>query len=77
MSKLPSIDPRAWREELGLEEEGDLHSHQFLRFINRLCEALDVDIPASDWPKLTSLSGCLDYLRTHHAAHFVRTGAAA
>lgn len=68
MSKLPHIDLRAWREELGLEEEGDLHSHQFLRFINRLCEALDVDIPSSDWHQLRSLPGCLDYLQAHHGA---------
>jgi hypothetical protein len=68
MSQLPHIDPRAWREELRLTDGSEIRSHEFLRFLNRLCEALDVDIPRSDWPELTSLQGCMAYLQAHHAS---------
>jgi hypothetical protein len=57
-----NVDLRALREELGLSEQPDLRSHQFLRFINRLCEALDDDIPEHEWPRLISTREAFEYL---------------
>jgi hypothetical protein len=65
MSSL-QVDPRAMREELGLEPRAELGSHRFLRFVNRLCEALDRDIPREEWDQLLTLEDCLAWLRAHH-----------
>jgi hypothetical protein len=55
---------RALRAELGLPEVVDVRSPGFLRFVIRLSERLDWDIPRADYPRLATLSGCLEYVRT-------------
>lgn len=67
MTALPHVDPRALREELGLGLRPDPRSHEFIRFINRLCETLDVDIPRDEWSQLLTLDDCVAYLHAHHA----------
>jgi hypothetical protein len=59
----PGIDPRALREQLMLDDGADMRSPAFQRFVIRLSEAIDFDIPAEDAGRLTTLSGCVDYLR--------------
>ncbi len=34
----------------------------FLNFITALHEALGVDIPEADYPRLATLAGCIEYL---------------
>ena len=52
-----SIDPKAdWREQL------DLDSVDLLNFLVRVHEALGIDIPEEDYPKLSSLERCVEYL---------------
>lgn len=58
-----SADPRALRAELSLQDPADIRSPAFLRFVIRLSERLDRDIPRDDYPKLATLGGCVDYLR--------------
>ena len=53
---------RALREQLSLSEQADLDSVEFLRFVVRLSEALNRDIPPRDWAELQTLDGCLDYI---------------
>jgi acyl carrier protein len=52
-----SIDPKAdWRDQL------DLDSVDLLNFLMRVHEALGIDIPEEDYPKLSSLERCVEYL---------------
>lgn len=53
-----SLDPNdALREQL------DLDSMDFLNIMIGLHEALGIDIPEADYPKLFTLTGAIDYLR--------------
>jgi hypothetical protein len=40
----------------------DLDSMDFLNFVISLHEALGVDVPEVDYPKLATLDGCVGYL---------------
>ena len=63
MPAMTSADPVALRQELALHEEtADLRSPVFERFVIRLSERLDLDIPRKDYPLLTTVSGCFDYI---------------
>jgi hypothetical protein len=69
MTPTPScVDPRALREQLSLAEVADVCSSDFLRFIVRLSEALDRDIPRDDYQDLVTLHGCFEYVRRHAEA---------
>jgi acyl carrier protein len=52
-----AIDPRIdWRDQL------DLDSVDLLNFVIGIDRALGIDIPEADYPKLSSLERCVDYL---------------
>lgn len=55
-------DLRALRQELSLHEPIDPRSSTFVRFIIRLSERFDRDIPREDWPRLLTVHGCAEYL---------------
>ena len=59
-----SADPAALRQELKLEDPVDIRSSGFIRFVIRLSEQLDLDIPPRDYPKLATVGGCHEYLLT-------------
>ena len=40
----------------------DVSSAVFVRFIIRLSERFDLDIPPEHYPLLATMSGCVDYL---------------
>jgi acyl carrier protein len=54
---LDRLDP-----EVNFREELDLDSMDFLRFVEALHKELGVTVPEKDYPKLTTLRGCLAYL---------------
>lgn len=57
---LADVDPDAvYRVEL------DLDSLDFLNLIEALHNATGVDIPESDYPKVTTITQLVDYLVTH------------
>lgn len=63
MSAKTSADPVAIRQELSLKDEpADIRSPVFERFVIRLSERLDLDIPRKDYPLLATVSGCFDYI---------------
>jgi hypothetical protein len=62
MNAPTQVDPRALREQLSLGAEADVGSAEFLRFVVRLSEALDVDIPVEDYRRLTTEAGCFAWL---------------
>jgi acyl carrier protein len=55
-------DPVALRQELKLEDPVDISSSAFLRFVIRLSERLDLDIPREDYAQLATVPGCRKYL---------------
>lgn len=54
---LAALDPKA-----DLRERLDIDSLDFLNFIIRLHKTLKVDIPETDYRRLLTLEGALDYL---------------
>lgn len=56
-----TADPIAIRQELKLYDPVDIRSSAFQRFVIRLSERLDVDIPREDYPRLATIGGCFDY----------------
>ena len=59
----PEIERASVRPDAVLRDEYDLDSMDFLNFVIGLHEAFGIDIPESDYPALTTLAGCLRYLR--------------
>jgi acyl carrier protein len=68
----PDIDPAAMNPSKSLRDQTDLDSMDFLNFVIGLHAALGVDIPESDYPRLVSIEGIVDYLRRR-----LRSGGAA
>ena len=59
----PEADLASLAPDIGLRDQLDLDSMDILNFVVGLHAALDVEIPESDYPKLATLDGCVDYLR--------------
>ena len=66
----PNIDAAAIDPRVNFRDQFDFDSMDFLNFGLGLEKRLGVKIPETDYPKLSSLSGCVAYLGT-------RVGAAA
>jgi acyl carrier protein len=58
----PEADLAAVRPDLEFREQLDLDSMDVLNAMIGLHEALGVDIPEADYPKLATLDGCVEYL---------------
>ncbi len=58
-----AVDPVALRQELSMHEPVDISSSIFVRFVIRLSERLDLDIPREDYPQLATVPGCHEYMR--------------
>jgi acyl carrier protein len=67
MDAISEIAPEAEFDELdpddGLREQLDLDSMDFLNVVIALHEALGVDIPEADYPKLFTMNGAIGYLK--------------
>jgi acyl carrier protein len=63
---LSEIAPEAeldhLRPDVGFREQLDIDSMDFLNFVIALHKELHVDIPEQDYPKLATLTGCVEYL---------------
>lgn len=57
-----SADPAAIRQELSLHDPADIRSPGFQRFIIRLSERLDLDIPREDYEQLATVGGSWHYV---------------
>jgi acyl carrier protein len=60
----PEMDVGAVDPTADLREALDIDSMDFLRFITAIHQRLSVDVPETDYPKLTTLDGALAYLET-------------
>ena len=59
----PEVEVRALDRRIALRDQFQMDSVDFLRFVLDLERRLGVAIPQVDYPKLSSLGGCADYLR--------------
>ena len=66
----PNIDANAIDPRVNFRDQFDFDSMDFLNFGLGLEKRLGIKIPETDYPKLSSLSGCVAYLSA-------RTGTAA
>lgn len=58
----PEADPARVKPDVSFRDQLDLDSMDFLNFVVGLHQALGVDVPEVDYPKLATLNGCVDYL---------------
>jgi acyl carrier protein len=61
-SIAPEADLDNLRPEVGFREQLDIDSMDFLNFVIALHKDLHVEIPEKDYPKLSTLRGCMEYL---------------
>ncbi len=58
----PDVDPGALVSDVVFRDQFEIDSVDFLNFVLALEKRLDRRIPETDFPKLSSLKGCLEYL---------------
>ena len=58
----PEVDITSLKQDVSFRDQLDLDSMDFLNFIIALHEALHVEIREADYPKLTTLNGCVEHL---------------
>lgn len=58
----PEADLATLSGTVALREQLDLDSMDFLRFVQALDRKLGVTVPEADYPRLSTLEGCLAYL---------------
>ena len=61
-SVAPEVEPDTLRADTILRQELDLDSMDFLNFVIALHGSLGVDVPESDYVKLGTLDGAVQYL---------------
>lgn len=57
-SNLDSLKP-----DVVFRDQIQFDSVDCVNFIEQIQKALDIKIPETDYPQLTTLNGCIDYLR--------------
>jgi acyl carrier protein len=60
----PEADLARIKPDVGFRDQLDLDSMDLLNFAVGLHEALRVEIPEADYPKLATLAGCVEHLAT-------------
>ena len=58
----PEADLAAIKPDVSFRDQLDIDSMDFLNFVIAVHEALHVEIPEADYPKLITLNGCVGYL---------------
>ena len=58
----PDIDPTTLAPGTDLREDLEIDSMDFLNLMDELHARLGVDIPEHDYPSVTTIDGCVDYL---------------
>ena len=58
----PEADLASLRPDVAFRDQLDLDSMDILNFVVGLHEALGVEIPEADYPKLATLDACVEYL---------------
>jgi acyl carrier protein len=58
----PEADLSQIKPDLRIRDQLDIDSMDLLNWVIGLHKELNVDIPEADYPKLSTLDGCIDYL---------------
>ena len=58
----PEADLTQLKPTVSFRDQLDIDSMDFLNFVIALHAALQVDIPETDYPKIATLQGCVEYL---------------
>ena len=58
----PDEDTANLKDEVGLREQLDLDSMDFLDIVMELRKRHKVEVPAEDYPKLATMASCVSYL---------------
>jgi acyl carrier protein len=58
----PEIDPAAVKPDVEIRDQFDLDSMDILNFVISVDERFGVEIPESDYGRLTTIDGFVDYL---------------
>jgi acyl carrier protein len=58
----PEADMSQIKPNRRIRDQLDIDSMDLLNFVVGLHKELQVEIPEADYPKLTTLDGCVDYL---------------
>ena len=58
----PEADLSQIKSDLRLREQLDIDSMDLLNFVIGLHKELKIDIPETDYPKLATFDGCVNYL---------------
>jgi acyl carrier protein len=61
----PEIDLNEIDPAIDLREQIDLDSMDILNLAVAIHEATGIDIPEADYPHMTTINGCIDYLGSH------------
>lgn len=61
----PDADLSNINPEVRLREQIELDSMDFLDIIMELRKRYKIDVPEDDYMKLSTLNGCVEYLRPH------------
>ncbi len=64
----PEASPAALDPDAEIRDQLDIDSMDLLNFVLGLNEALGVEIPERDYPKLASLNACVGYLAARQPA---------
>ena len=58
----PEADLTQIKPQVSFREQFDIDSMDFLNFVIGLNKQLGVEVPESDYPKVASLDGCVEYV---------------
>lgn len=58
----PELDEASLAPDKNFRDQLDIDSMDFLNYVIALHEALKIDIPESDYPRLVSIGGAVEYL---------------
>ena len=62
----PEADPSQIKPDVSFRDQLDIDSMDFLNFVIALDKRLGVAVPETDYQKLSTLDGCVEYLTARH-----------
>ena len=62
----PEADLEHIKPDVSFRDQLDIDSMDFLNFVVGLHETFKIEIPEADYPKMTTLNDCVEYLISRH-----------
>jgi len=63
---VPGTDVDIMDPAISFRDQLEIDSIDFLNFVLLLEKKLDLKVPEIDYPKLSTLDGCISFFETHH-----------